>query len=173
MNAHCERDCADARFFAPRARASRVDTREREGGERRGGRAGTSAFAFQGTNAHCVVESSGPARAIVRRDDGALWDSTRYWPLVDAVSWCVTRGWTRVASAAVTAFRVSFRRDARDHVVYDRAVLPGAAYLVCARACVVGHLGDGRALVVVVERSVNFVSPAALVEGDATIRAAV
>ena len=147
MNAHCARDAVDARVVAPRARAARFGV----------GFAGTSAFAFQGTNAHCVavVSTTTPMATTTRRGD-VLWNASRHWPLVDAVA-CARRP-TYVAASREYAVRVSPDPSAFDHVVNDRPVLPGAAFLVFARASA-AQLSGARC---VAARSMCFVSPCVL-----------
>ena len=145
MNAHCARDAVDARVVAPRTRAARFG----------GGFAGTSAFAFQGTNAHCVAVVSTTTIPTTRRGD-VLWNASRHWPIVDAVA-CARRP-TYVAASREYAVRVSPDPSAFDHVVNDRPVLPGAAFLVIARASAV-QLSGARC---VAARSMCFVSPCIL-----------
>jgi len=152
MNAHCARDAVDARVVAPRTRAARFG----------GGFAGTSAFAFQGTNAHCVAVVSTTTISMMTRRGDILWNTSRHWPLVDAVA-CARRP-TYVAASREYKVRVSPDPSAFDHVVHDRPVLPGAAFLVIARASA-AQLSGTRC---VAARSMCFVSPCVLVRDSSS-----
>lgn len=109
---------------------------------------GVSAFAFQGTNAHALLALAGAASGVLSTVDFRIraWLKERFWvgPEPHALLGCVARvalsaGTAGTAAAAAVLFEADLLQPKYaalwDHAVAGRPILPGAAFLEAAAAC--------------------------------------
>ena len=102
---------------------------------------GVSAFAFQGTNAHALVEAD--VEPVVRRSDGVLLEQDRYWvlppahPIIQAFAGLQAKSKVARLQGSLAGLRLNHLND---HVVLNRVLLPATAMLETS-------LAAGKALV--------------------------
>ena len=113
---------------------------------------GTSAFAFQGTNAHSIVASDAPLDAVTAGGCAVSWNRSVCW-IAAPVHSTIIRGFVGGASRSLhmEAKFLDGRRGSfiMDHQVMGKILVPGAAFMELAGA--VGNicLRDGDAVVLV------------------------
>lgn len=131
---------------------------------------GVSAFAFQGTNAHVIVEGSngwsGPSSQL-QPAASFPWNKRHVWvhpeplPLITRILMC---------SPSAATFHLELKADAHasmwDHLVSGRALVPGTAFMEMASQCVMtvssaSAAASGKQLVAAL-RNVSISSPCIL-----------
>jgi len=99
-------------------------------------RSGVSSFAFQGTNAHAVMEASNTAQASTTAGVPVSWRRQRQWVL--PLAHCLLKHSLPGASPSKTTFACSLQQPALaflwEHEVHDRSLFPGAGYFEMALA---------------------------------------
>ncbi len=97
---------------------------------------GVSSFAFQGTNAHAVVEASATAQASTTAGVPVSWRQQRQWVL--PLAHCLVKHSLPGASPSRTTFACSLQQPALaflwEHEVHNRSLFPGAGYFEMALA---------------------------------------
>jgi acyl transferase domain-containing protein len=106
---------------------------------------GLSSFAFQGTNAHAVVEASTTAQASTTAGVPVSWRQQRQWVL--PLAHCLIKHSLPGASPSKTTFACSLQQPALaflwEHKVHDRSLFPGAGYFEMALAALrTLHIGS-------------------------------
>ena len=156
-------------FFLPRQPAPSCSTAAGAAGAEAAGNGvatawGVSAFAFQGTNAHALLALGSDASAAssilgLCNPRFATWAKERFW--VGPQPHALVGSVARVAGAAGTA-AVLFAADLLqpkhshlwDHAVAGRPILPGAAFLEAAAACLQTTVADDRLTVLLASVSI-------------------
>ena len=97
---------------------------------------GISSFAFQGSNAHAVLEASGTVQAVTPAVVPVSWRQQRQWVL--PLAHCLIKHSLPGLSSSKTTFACSLQQPALaflwEHEVLDRSLFPGAGYFEMALA---------------------------------------